>query len=165
MKRSIMLLILGVIIAASVSARPELHMGWMDKITLFKSTKMDVEKSFGKGTGQNYGAMYKLKDGILDLEYYRFDHCKDRDELSADWKLPEWTVVEIKYHFDNQVKLSSLNLDLKKFRKQRESPDVPQLVSYVNDEDGVDYTLLPNGNLNSVRYFPGLRYEGFRCRK
>ena len=40
----------------------------------------------------------------------------------------------------NPPRFADLKLDLKKFRKARESPDVPDMISYENDEDGVDYT-------------------------
>ena len=136
---------------------------WRHKIILFQSTRTDVEKLLGKPIGQYYGVTYKLNDGVLYLDYYGFDHCKARYGLDADWDLPEWTVTEIEYRPDHGPKLASLRLSLETFRKEYESPEVPDLVSYINDEEGVDYTFNANRKLNSVRYFPGPRYDKFRC--
>ena len=80
-----------------------------------------------------------------------------------------WTrkrvLIAVENYLSKTVKLSDLNLDLKKFRKKRESPDVPDLISYINDEQGVDYTFEPDDTLNEVRYFPARRYDALRCKK
>jgi hypothetical protein len=165
MKALIILVLLGAAVIGSVRASQSPDTDWKHKIVLFRSTKADVENLLGKPVGENYGVTYKLKDGILYLDYYEFDRCKARYGLKADWNLPEWTVTEIKYLPNELPKLSDLHLDLQKFRKAHESPEVPQLISYVNDEEGVDYTFSDDGKLNSVRYFPGSRYNTFRCRK
>jgi hypothetical protein len=143
----------------------EVHPDWRHGITLFQSTKVDVEKLLGKPIGENYGVTYKLKDGILYLNYYDFDHCKSQATVDADWKLPEWTVTEIEFRPDHELTFASLHLDLKRFRKAHLNPGVPDLVSYVDDRDGIEYTVEPDGTLNSVRYFPGSRYKSLRCRK
>jgi hypothetical protein len=165
MKASILLLLLGLAIFASMSTLQYLDSDWKHKIILFQSTRADVEKVLGKPIGPNYGVTYKLKDGVLYLDYYDFDHCKPRDGFEADWNVPEWTVTEIEYRPNDQPTLASLHLDLKKFRRTRESPEVPQLVSYINDEEGVNYTFGDDDKLNSVRYFAGSRHNTFRCHR
>ncbi len=84
---------------------------WRNKIVLFQSTKGDVERLLGKPIGQNYGVTYKLKDGILYLDYYDFDHCKSQGGFAADWDVPEWTVTEIEYRPNRLPKLSALHLN------------------------------------------------------
>lgn len=165
MKAMMILLLMGSMFFGSVSSLQHPDADWRNKIILFQSTRADVEKLLGKPVGQYYGVTYKLKDGILYLTYYDFDHCQARYGYDAEWNLPEWTVIEIEYMPDHPPKLASLHLDLKKFRTEHDSPDVPELVSYINDEEGVDYTFEGNGELNSVRYFPGSRYDKFRCPK
>ena len=139
---------------------------WRQKVLLLQSTRADVQKVFGEpSSGQGYFVSYKVNDGMLDLEYYPFDHCKPSDGVSADLNLPEWTVTEIGFRPDRQPTLTSLSLNLKRFREAHMNPDVPDLVSYFDDEKGVEYTVDSKGRLNNVRYFPGSRYDNLRCSK
>ena len=132
------------------------------KIVLMRSTREDVEKLLGQSQYRGFGASYKLEDGTLRVTYYPFSHCA---ELGADLNVPQWTVVEFTYEPDNPQRLADLHLDLKKFRKQRESPHVPDLISYINNQDGVDYTFQADKTLSDVRYFPAKRYDYLRCQK
>ena len=165
MKASIILILLGFTVFGSMSRSQERSAEWKHGVTLFQSTKTDVEKLFGKPIGENYGVTYKLRDGTLYLDYYDFDHCKHQGAFDAVWNLPEWTVTEIEFRPDHELAFASLHLDLKRFRRAHLNPGVPDLVSYVDDHDGVEYTVESDGTLNSVRYFPGSRFESFRCRK
>ena len=165
MKASIILILLGFTVFGPMSRTQERSAEWKHGITLFQSTKADVEKLFGKPIGENYGVTYKLRDGTLYLDYHDFDHCKSKGAFDARWNLPEWTVTEIEFRPDYELAFRSLHLDLRRFRRAHLNPGVPDLVSYVDDHDGVEYTVESDGTLNSVRYFPGSRYESFRCRK
>jgi len=126
---------------------------------------MDIVSLLGKpAAGKDYGVTYNLREGTLYLEYYLFDHCKLGHQYHGDWNIPEWTVIEITYLPDNPPQLASLNLDLRKFREVHASPHVPDMISYVNDEEGVDYTLEGDGRtLHSIRYFPTKRFNNLRC--
>jgi hypothetical protein len=137
---------------------------WKQKIMLLQSTRTDVEKVFGKPIGQNYGVTYKLKDGILYLDYYDFDHCKSQDGYQADWNVPEWTVTEIEFLPDRKTTVASLHLNLKQLRMAHLNPETPQLLSYIDDKEGIEYTVNESSHtLNSIRYFPGSRHDGLRC--
>jgi hypothetical protein len=139
---------------------------WKQKVLLLQSTRADVENVLGKpSSGQGYLVTYKLSDGIVDLEYYPFDHCKISDGVQADLNLPEWTVTEIVFRPKRQVSISTLHLNLKRLRKAHLNPGVPDLVSYLDDREGIEYTVESNGTLNNVRYFPGSRYGRLRCPK
>lgn len=165
MKASIIFMFLGATFFGWISGLQDTNADWKHGVTLFQTTKADVEKLLGKPIGENYGVTYKLKDGILYLNYYDFDHCKSQGGFDADWNLPEWTVTEIEFRPDHELTFASLHLDLKRLRKAHLNPGVPDLVSYVDDRDGIEYTVEPDGTLSSVRYFPGSRYESLRCRK
>ena len=118
--------------------------------------------------GRDYAVTYNLNQGTLYLEYYLFDHCKVSERTKkyrGDWNIPEWSVIEIVYDPDNPPEFSTLKLDLRKFKKIHKSPHVPEMVSYVNDQEGVEYTLGVDGKtLQSIRYFPGKEFDGRRCR-
>lgn len=133
------------------------------QIRLMHSTRTDVEKLMGPAKYRGYSTWYKVDDGVLHIEYNPYTSCT---QTGADLRVRQWTVVEITFEPDNPVKLADLNLDLKKFRQVKESPDVPDLLSYLNEEEGVDYTFDTNDDrLNNVRYFPGKRYDRLRCKK
>ena len=130
------------------------------KIVLMRSTREDVERLLGKSQYRGFNASYTVEDGTLDVVYYPFNHCS---EPGADLRVPQWTVVELTYEPSNPQKLANLDLDLKKFRKQKESVDAPDLISYINNEKGVDYTFQADNTLSDIRYFPAKRYDYLRC--
>lgn len=132
------------------------------KIVVMRSTREDVERLLGKSQYRGFNATYTVEDGTLDVVYYPFNHCS---EPGADLRVPQWTVVELTYEPDNPPRLVDLHLDLRKFRKQRESRDVPELLSYINNEEGVDYTFQADNTLSDIRYFPAKRYDYLRCQK
>jgi hypothetical protein len=132
------------------------------QIVLMRSMREDVEKLLGPSKNRGFLARYRVEDGTLDVEYYPFDFCTPAPD--ADFRVRRWTVVEITYEPDNPPTLAVLKLDLKKFRKVRESVHVPELVSYVNDEEGVDYTVQGDGTLYNIRYFPGRHLDALRCK-
>lgn len=132
------------------------------QIILMRSQREDVEKQIGPSKYRGYSAMYSLNDGSLDVEYYAFNFCEPGHD--ADWNLPQWTVIEMTYDPDDPPQFASLKLDLRKFRKVRKSPHVPEMVSYVNDAEGVEYTLAVDGTtVQTIRYFPGKRLSKLRC--
>lgn len=132
------------------------------QIVLLRSTRDDVERLLGQPRYEGYYASFKVEGGVLSVEYYPFDFCTSAD---AYLKVRRWTVVEMTYEPDIPPTLAELKLDLKKFRKTRESPHVPELITYIHDQEGVGYTFQADGTLNDVRYFPARRYDALRCKK
>jgi hypothetical protein len=78
----------------------------------------------------------------------------------ATYPLKEGSVT-----IDDPPKFSSLKLDLTKFRKEQAGPHTPDLISYLNDELGVVYTVDADGSLHDITYFPPSRYDHLRCRE
>ena len=134
-------------------------------IQLLRSKLEDVQNLLRKPSqSSGYVRMYSLENYELWVDYYPFDHCRSAYGKIGQWDIPEWTVTEIVYVPGGSVAFSSLNLDIKEFRKVQESPHVPAMISYVNDREGVDYTLDEDGKtLHSIRYFPSSRYQHLRC--
>jgi hypothetical protein len=153
------------ILASSALGLPQFEKAvWKQRVLLLQSTRADVEKAFGKPIGENYGVTYKLKDGILYLDYYDFDHCKSQDGFQADWNVPEWTVTEIEFMPKRKTTVASLDLNLKHLRMAHLNPETPQLLSYIDDKEGIEYTVNESSHtLNSVRYFPGSLHSALRC--
>lgn len=132
------------------------------QIIVLQSTRSDVEKLFGKSKYQGYSVSYDVEEDHLNIEYAGFNFC---DGKEFGWNVSEWTVVEITYRPHQVSQFSSLNLDLTRFKKVRESPCCPDLITYINNEEGVAYTVNPSGTLNNIRYFPSSQYDHLRCGK
>jgi len=165
-KSAVLLLVMYLIIPSSTLETPQYEKTlWRQKVLLLHSTRADVEKLFGKpSSGQGYLVGYKLNNGMLDLGYYPFDHCTPSHSVPADLNIPEWTVTEIDFRPDAQPKVASLHLNLSRFRKAHMDPDLPDFMSYFDDQEGIEYTVdESNHTLNNVRYFPGSRYDALRC--
>jgi len=131
------------------------------EIVILRSTRADVEKMMGKGEERASIVYYPIKEGSLHIEYSD-GHC--RPGQYRGWKVPEGTVIELTYTpFNNPPLLSSLHLDLSRFRITRESPDVPDLITYIKDDDGIAYTVQLDGTVSEIRYFPSTQYDKLQC--
>jgi hypothetical protein len=135
------------------------------QIQLLRSKPEDVEKLLGQSSRYSgYDRLHSLHTYELFISYYPFDHCRPSYGYTGQWNIPEWTVTELTYVPAGSVAFSSLKVNTKDFSKAHESPHVPGMLSYVNDREGVDYTLEEDGKtLNSIKYFPPLRDQHLRC--
>jgi hypothetical protein len=130
------------------------------QIVVLRSTRADVEKLLGKGKEHAFIAHYPIEEGMLHVEYSdgRCSPGKYRG-----WKVAEGTVIELLYVPDNPSKFSALHLDLTKFRTVRESPDAPELITYIKDDEGIAYTVQLDGTVSEIRHFPSSHHEKLRC--
>jgi hypothetical protein len=137
------------------------------KIRLLHSKRADVEKFLRQTSEPSvYVGQYALQNYELWVDYYPFDHCRPRYGKVGEWNVPEWTVTEITYVPSGSLPFSALKLDLRQFRKAHESPHVPDMISYIDDSKGIDYTIdLDGTTLHSIRYFPSSRSNRIRCRE
>lgn len=169
MKIGTICLVAMALVGASVESQGRLNLPPQDgawrEIQLLRSKPADVEKLLGQPSrSSGYVRLYSLQNYELWINYYPFDHCRPSYGKIGEWNIPEWTVTEVFYVPAGAVAFSSLKVNTKEFRKAHESPHVPDMISYVNDREGVDYTLDSDGQtLHSIRYFPSLRYQRLRC--
>lgn len=132
------------------------------QIIVLQSTRADVERLLGKSADQGFLAIYPIEAGSITVEY-SLGLCGSGQ--AGEWNVPEWTVVGVTYTpFNNPPKLSSFDLDLTKFKTERESPCVPDMVSYVSDSEGVAYTVESDGTVHDIRYFPRHNLNTFAVR-
>lgn len=131
------------------------------QIVILRSTRAEVEKILGKGEEHALIAYYPFNEGSLHVEY---SDGRCRPGQYRGWNVPEGTVIELVYTpFKNPIKFSSLHLDLRKFRTARESPDVPELITYLRNDEGIAYTVQLDGTVSEIRYFPSTQFEKLRC--
>ena len=112
---------------------------------------------------RDYGEYFELPDSKI---YALFEpgECVESSAIDGEmfgWKVPEWTVIQIRVNLKNPIKLSSLKFNLKDFKKSR-IDDVPEF-EYENEKTGVYFTLWRDGKVRSITYSPPSNLWDKRC--
>jgi hypothetical protein len=137
--------------------------GWRDLVPLH-STRVDVERLLGVPRNQSDCVdnlcTYVLSD-VNVLFHYSAGNCASG---RGAWDVPPDTVVYITVYPKPADRWSSLEIDKAKFRR---TPDehIKQLVSYVNEEEGL--IIRVNEDIDEVSgfyYVPSARDKHLRCR-
>ena len=130
------------------------------QISVISYTRSDVERLMGKSNDNGYLVYYPLEEGSLHIEYSAGPCNPNQD----GWDVPKWTVIEVTYTpFKAPPKFSELNPDFSKFKKELAGPCTPGIFSYINEEEGIRYTVEPDGTVMDIVYFPSSRYSKIRC--
>jgi H2-forming N5,N10-methylenetetrahydromethanopterin dehydrogenase-like enzyme len=133
------------------------------QIVILKSSRLDVERFLGRSNSPGFDGVYDLEEGHLFVMYTPFNFCENGRTIG--WNVREDTVIEISFTPNHVPLFSSLKLELEKFKAVQESPCCPDIISYVNEEEGVAYVVNPDGTLNQVRYFPSSQHDRLLCGK
>ena len=125
------------------------------------STRADVERLLGPGT-KECRCDYYLKDMNVFFLYSRGD-CKSG---KGAWDVPTDTVTRITVYAHHPfLKLTDLNLDAAKFTKRHDG-HIAQIVSYVNEEDGLIIEINEDlGDVMGFYYYPIREDQHLRCTK
>lgn len=102
---------------------------------------------------------FNLSSGKL-VAVYSFGECSPRDLLGR-WRVPEDTLLTLDLEVRGAVVFSSLNLDLKGFRKKIPT-DTPDLTLFTNKRRGIEYTRFQK-YLSDVSIFPSELEFSRRC--
>src|SRR5215212_9995136 len=123
------------------------------RVVILQSTRADVERLLGPSEMPGYLVVYSLPEGSVSIEFATQSGCEPHRE--GFWNVPEWTVEEVTYTpFKAPPRFKSLNLDMTRFRKEPGGSHTPDIVGYVDDEEGVSYTVDPDGSVHNIVYFP-----------
>jgi hypothetical protein len=119
---------------------------WRGIIPL-KSTRAEVEKRLGVKEGD----FYKFESERAWIFY----SSGNLDGNDCSSKAAKDVVTRISVIPEDELLLKNLNLDLTKFRKVR-NPQYPHIVTYINEEDGVDYEVseASNNDIQHISYYP-----------
>jgi hypothetical protein len=163
MKRKYSCLLLSVLLVVCqlTHVRAQTQRETWRQIQVLRSTVVDVEKLLGRVDIRSHIAEYELPDASLVIRYAEGEPC--RPDWHNAWAVPEWTVVEATYSPDSQVAAKSLGVDFTRLRVTRESDDVPDLITYIDDKQGIKYTVEPDGMINNLTYFASKRFDHLRC--
>ena len=141
-------------------------------IVPLKSTRADVERLLGP-PDEPLTFTYYLANDIVGVEYSKYG-CKPAPVV-AGWPTPPlegWdvrpdTVIAIRTTLKKRIPLSSLSIDLTKFKKIRAS-HVPTHFYYVNRDSGFTIRTETGGVKEMVQgyiYEPSSKYDYLRCRE
>ena len=93
-----------------------------------------------------------------------YSYGKCADDPNGGWDIREDVVIEFAFTPLTNFKLSSLKLNLRKFKRIHESPHAPEIITYVNKQAGIRYVVQANGLLSTIGFFPSSKYNKLRCR-
>ena len=137
------------------------QMAAWENIKVIASSRADVRRILGQADAGSISEIYSVKDGTIDVDY---SYGKCTDKLNSGWDIPEDVVVAYRFIPLTNIKFSTLKLKHRNFKTIRESPDVPDLVTYINREEGVRYVVdKPTDLLETIGFFPSTRYDRLRC--
>lgn len=128
-----------------------------------RSTRADVEKLLGPPSPYSkalYAAAYKTENERVSV-LYSTGPCDV--EPSHGWNIPRGTVISIDVEPDVKLKFADLKLDESKYKKVRD-PEIPQIVSYTSEKDGVSIEVDMNeGVVTTFRYSPMSKDNHLLC--
>lgn len=134
--------------------------GSWDDVKVMISNRSDVRRIFQKTDDGSIFDVFSIKEGTVTISY-SFGKCTCK--VNSGWNIPDDTVVELKFTPLTEVYFSMLKVNLKQFKKIKESPDVPDIITYINSREGVRYVIQPDGLVSTIAYFPATKYDELRC--
>jgi hypothetical protein len=156
----------------------------LSKIEPLKSTLKDVERILKEGRKEHF-ERYEMPEGIYYVSYSD-GKCVTRwsEERNAtmpelpplkdgtvikDWDIPEWIVEKVDFFSYEDLKVSSLGINLSKLKKVNNSTDTPDIFDYVDEKKGLSYTVqLYDSSLGkvvtSISKFPSSLQKDRRCK-
>ena len=142
------------VIALSLGFWTQNRVGWRGIVPLH-STRADVERMFGVSTS-DCKCLYKTPDALIHV-VYAVDRCKG---ILPGWNVPADTVLSFTVRPTVQSKFSELKLEMDKYTVRRDDTFTSY---YANRAEGIEYSVLANGLVNSVSYVPSRGDDGLRC--
>jgi hypothetical protein len=132
--------------------------GWRGIVPLH-STRTDVERLIGLPSDSNkVMAYYYLENETVAIQYIT-GGC----EKGYEWNVPLETVLTVAVHPKIKPKLSELQIDLTKFKREV-NPHIADIVFYVNKEDGIGIeTRVNEESVYSISYTATTKDTCLRC--
>ena len=129
------------------------------RIVPLRTKRAQVERRLGKASG----GYYELKTERAFITYSAGRGCAGGE----GWNVPRDTVISIGVTPKTKVLLSSLRLDMRKFKKSPD-PEIPTHVTYKDGEAGLSYEVFEgggkdNGLILNIKFEPTAKDERLRC--
>ena len=131
---------------------------WLGRITSMRTNVDEVEQMFKESPEKKIDSyFFELKEGNL-IVYFSPDNCLSG--AYGGWDVPKGTVTHITFYPKKKRKLSYYKVDIEKMEKGFDSGHR----LFTDNEQGVMYSTQFN-KVESIRYFPALKYVNLRCAK
>jgi hypothetical protein len=120
-----------------------------------RSARVDVERLLGQPL-QNSGSVYQTAGETISVSY---------SERPCDygWQVPVGTVISFSVQSKKPAPFASLKLDGRKYEKRRD-PHIESLYYYVNQEEGLNYTVdAAQGVVLGLELYPAAKEKTRRC--
>lgn len=130
------------------------------------SSRVDVERLLGpSSTSGQHASTHETDSEVITIIYASGSPCGGN--ATNSWKVPLGTVIDITVSPKTEVRFSSLNIDLQRYKKT-EDLKLKGLFYFIDEEEGVRYTVqevdaIAGGLVMNVNYFPGAQEQYLRC--
>lgn len=128
--------------------------GWNGIVPLH-STRAEVEHLLGR-SADKCNCIYKTQNETIYVEYAEAK-CKG---YVAGWNVPRDTVLRLTVRSKAQRHFSEVKIDLNKYRIRRDDTFTKY---YSSRDEGVEYSVSPEGIITSVSYVPSKKDNNLRC--
>jgi len=129
-------------------------------ITPLHSTRSDVERLLGPSEGPKENiAHFKFEDKTITVMYASGPPCGN--DAFNSWQVPKGTVLSITVG-GKKLRLKDLKLDQSKYKEKRDG-HLPDFSYYVNTEEGLEFQVFRNEEVQSTTYFPASADNHLRC--
>lgn len=149
MNKALGLIFVTLILTQTIEAKD-----WRGIVPL-RSTRADVERLLGQPE-KGLGSIYQTGSETISVSY-------SEKPCDYGWQVPLNTVISIIVHPKNPLGFATLKLDERKYEK-RKDPHHEYLYYYVNQEEGINYTLdAEAGVVKSIEYYSPSKDNTLRC--
>ena len=128
--------------------------GWRG-IRPLHSTRKDVEQLLGTSLDK-CRCLYKTKDETIFAEYAQ-NKCKGS---VPGWNVPADSLLRLTVRSKIQPEFSSINVDLNRYQVRQDDTFTKY---YFNGDEGIEYSVSPDGKITAVTYTPKTTDHHLRC--
>ena len=128
--------------------------GWHGVVPL-RSTRADVIRLLGPPNVD--GRYYEIDNYTVHIDYSDGPCEKGK----SGWNVPRDTVVSISLAPTHDLKFSDLQIDKKKYKRSKDG-ELPGIVYYTNDAEGITISI-SEGEVRNIYYNPTSKNNHLRC--
>jgi hypothetical protein len=124
-------------------------------IVLLRSTRADVNRLWGSPNAD--GGYYEIDNFVVHVDYSDGPCEKGK----PGWNVPRDTVVSLSLSPNQTLKFSDLHINKKKLKKSMDG-ELPGIVYYTNDTDGITVSV-SGDEVRNIYYNPTSKDNHLRC--
>lgn len=138
----------------------------MKRIKLLSDNRQDIINLLGNPRDDEKESSiwdYDFPEGTLSVSFESGKCIISPDTGEpVGWKVPEWTVSEVAFSFDEPIKPKKLGISFSNF-KATPVHDVSGSFEYFSEELGI-YYITDSGKIQTMRFIPPKKYYFLECK-